>query len=141
MRRMLFVALTLLGLVAVGCSSGDEKDDIPADAQRLTVSFGDALQFDPPTLTVQAGRPVVLTVKNVGGTDHDFAVRDMPASDVKSKVEGGHGHGGAGVVVGHPRAKGEVTVRFTPTAPGTYEFYCSVTGHKDAGMKGTLTVT
>lgn len=25
--------------------------------------------------------------------------------------------------------------------PGTYEFYCRVPGHKQAGMKGTLTVT
>ena len=24
--------------------------------------------------------------------------------------------------------------------PGRYEFYCPVDGHKDAGMKGTLTV-
>jgi uncharacterized cupredoxin-like copper-binding protein len=25
--------------------------------------------------------------------------------------------------------------------PGTYQFYCSVSGHKDAGMKGELTVS
>jgi uncharacterized cupredoxin-like copper-binding protein len=25
--------------------------------------------------------------------------------------------------------------------PGTYEFYCSVPGHEQAGMKGTLTVS
>jgi uncharacterized cupredoxin-like copper-binding protein len=24
---------------------------------------------------------------------------------------------------------------------GTYEFYCSVSGHKNAGMKGELTVS
>ena len=24
--------------------------------------------------------------------------------------------------------------------PGTYEFYCSVPGHEEGGMKGTLTV-
>jgi uncharacterized cupredoxin-like copper-binding protein len=32
------------------------------------------------------------------------------------------------------------TVSFTSTAAGTYEYYCDVPGHKDAAMKGTLTV-
>jgi len=32
------------------------------------------------------------------------------------------------------------TMEFTPTKPGTHEFFCAVPGHKDAGMKGTLVV-
>jgi uncharacterized cupredoxin-like copper-binding protein len=32
------------------------------------------------------------------------------------------------------------TLDFTPTKPGTYEFFCTVAGHKDAGMVGTLIV-
>jgi uncharacterized cupredoxin-like copper-binding protein len=29
---------------------------------------------------------------------------------------------------------------FTPTKPGNYQFYCTVPGHKEAGMVGTLVV-
>ncbi|MBI5715993.1 MAG: cupredoxin domain-containing protein, partial [Chloroflexi bacterium] len=32
------------------------------------------------------------------------------------------------------------TLEFTPTKAGTYEFFCTVAGHKEAGMKGTLVV-
>jgi len=32
------------------------------------------------------------------------------------------------------------SVTFVPTQPGTYEFFCAVAGHKEAGMVGTLMV-
>ena len=35
---------------------------------------------------------------------------------------------------------GKSTISATLTK-GSYEFYCSVPGHEQAGMKGTLTVT
>jgi uncharacterized cupredoxin-like copper-binding protein len=31
-------------------------------------------------------------------------------------------------------------LEFTPTAAGTYEFWCTVPGHKEAGMIGKLIV-
>ena len=33
-----------------------------------------------------------------------------------------------------------VTLEFTPTAKGTFEYVCTIPGHKEAGMKGTITV-
>jgi uncharacterized cupredoxin-like copper-binding protein len=42
-------------------------------------------------------------------------------------------------VKAQPNAK--ATVQFTPTAAGTYQFYCAEPGHKEAGMVGTLTVS
>ena len=34
-----------------------------------------------------------------------------------------------------------LNVEFTPSTPGEYEFFCTVAGHKEAGMVGTLIVT
>jgi uncharacterized cupredoxin-like copper-binding protein len=42
--------------------------------------------------------------------------------------------------VGPVVSGGGVSTVTTTLAPGTYEFYCSVPGHEQAGMKGTLTV-
>ena len=36
--------------------------------------------------------------------------------------------------------KGGTSTVTADLKPGTYEFYCPVPGHKEAGMKGTLTV-
>ncbi len=122
-------------LITAACSSSG------AEPQRLTVRFDDTLIFDPPSLTVRAGRPVSLTVRNTGSVDHDFYLRGMPARDVTNAMQGGHGHEEAGVIAGHPKAGAAVIVRFTPVTTGTYEFWCSVTGHKEAGMRGLLIVS
>ena len=33
------------------------------------------------------------------------------------------------------------TLEFTPTSAGTYEIWCTIAGHLDAGMLGTLVVS
>jgi len=138
---VIMIGLVMLSLAgASGCSGGSDEPP-PANAQRISVSFGDSLSFDQTALTAQAGTPVLLTVKSTGGTDHDFTIEGMPGRDVKNVIQSGHGHAKAGAVIGHPKQNGEVMIRFTPLTPGTYEFFCSVIGHRDAGMKGTLTVT
>jgi uncharacterized cupredoxin-like copper-binding protein len=47
----------------------------------------------------------------------------------------------AGTVLGHtPIFTGGTKVLSLTLPAGTYTFYCSVPGHEQAGMKGTLTV-
>ena len=53
---------------------------------------------------------------------------------------GSHAHEEAAVHV-HTGSGEEVTVTFTPTEPGVYEFYCSVPGHREEGMIGALIVS
>jgi uncharacterized cupredoxin-like copper-binding protein len=42
--------------------------------------------------------------------------------------------------VGPVVSGGGVSTVTATLSPGTYTFYCSVPGHEQAGMKGTLTV-
>jgi uncharacterized cupredoxin-like copper-binding protein len=86
-------------------------------------------------------------LENEGVLEHDFTIMTLP-------------HSGEVVSVGHDdsdhdmsnldmtpevhvaAAAGEQgTLEFTPAEPGSYEYFCSVPGHKEAGMVGALTVT
>ena len=79
------------------------------------------ISWDPEQLTIPADTDVGIMVHNMGVLQHDFVI-DEPS------VNSGMLNGGDSTVV-------------TINAPaGTYEFYCSVPGHKEAGMVGTFTV-
>jgi plastocyanin len=81
------------------------------------------LRFAKATLEAPAGE-IRLVMENPSALEHNIAVR-------------GDGLDEKGEVVGQGETS-EVTVELEP---GEYEFYCSVPGHEQAGMKGTLTVT
>jgi hypothetical protein len=81
------------------------------------------LAFNTGTLSVQAGH-VTISMLNQSPIGHNVAIR-------------GHGIDVQGPVVG----QGGTSSVTADLEPGTYEFYCSVPGHADAGMRGTLIVT
>jgi nitrite reductase (NO-forming) len=92
-------------------------------AQPVTVAVGNSMQFAPRALTVRAGQPVELTLRNGGGLPHDFALAEGASGPVKLEAQGGQ------------TARGT----FTIDTPGTYPFVCTVPGHAAAGMTGTIT--
>ena len=98
----------------------------PASAtgvQQVTVAVGNSMQFAPRSITVRAGQPVELTLRNGGGIPHDFALAEGASGPVKIEAQGGQ------------TARGT----FTIDTPGTYPFVCTVPGHAAAGMTGTIT--
>ena len=140
---MLAAVLVGSAALAVGCrpSSGDQTSAHPAQSQYAVVSTLDELRFEPGVLILHAGRPVQLSIKNPGNLEHDFVIAEMPARDVKNDMGSRHNHSmKPGIIMGDAAPKQEATIGFTPTRAGTYEFYCSQPGHREAGMKGTLTV-
>lgn len=109
-------------------------------SQQLSVLALDEMRFDPPAFSIPAGHTVRLTLKNQGALVHDLTVSGLPVSGGQAHA-GGAGHGaGADSLSVHAQPKQDATVEFTATQKGSYEFYCAEPGHKEAGMKGTLTV-
>ena len=84
---------------------------------------GGGLAFVQKTLEAPAGK-VTFTFTNPATYDHDFAIKGNGVQTPATKlVKNG--------------ASADLTVTLKP---GTYEFYCTVPGHEQGGMKGTLTV-
>lgn len=81
------------------------------------------LEFTADQATAKAGK-VNVDFTNLSGTPHDVAIENS-----------------SGEVVGETEItpKGS-TSTVVDLEPGTYTFYCSVPGHRQAGMEGTLTV-
>jgi plastocyanin len=125
-----------VGLAFAGCGSDDDESGSappppPAQAStpssaaqklELTADQGGALKYDKTSLSADAGT-VEIVMSNPSQIPHNVVVE-------------GNGVDEKGPVV---QKDGTSTVSADLTA-GTYEFYCSVGKHRDAGMKGTLTV-
>jgi len=117
------------------------------DAKPSTELTLDATDFaySPLSITIPAGEPVLLTLKNSGNLEHDFVIEKI---DVKTDViqdsgsDAHHAHGAEANYDLHFSAQGGETsvIQFTVSEPGAYQFFCSVAGHKEAGMIGELIV-
>jgi uncharacterized cupredoxin-like copper-binding protein len=140
----LLIALVAAAWLLAACadssvSSGGKTSAEQPEPLQVEVALSE-LKFTPPTFSFEAGRPVVMTVRNTGTSEHDFVITGMPARDKQNAVPD-HGHRGKDEIVGHVKPGDAVTIRFTPTQRGQYGFFCSLPGHKEGGMIGVLTVT
>ncbi len=128
MKNKLYLSLSTMALGAAlalaGCSPATPAGPTSVPAQNFTVGGLDAFKFDPPTLTAKVGEQINIVLDNKGVLEHNLVIDEFSL------------HLGP-VTGGNKSAPGT----FTPTAAGTYVYYCDVPGHKDAGMTGTLTIT
>jgi plastocyanin len=148
-KRILVVPLAVVcvALLVAGCGSSSKKSSStssaapppttqPSTAQtppksggsgagstvKLMADPGGAIKFDKSTLTAKAGK-VTLDMTNPSSLMHAIGVSGNGVDKDGQPV----GQGGSSTVT--------VTLK-----PGKYQFYCPVDGHRQAGMKGTLTV-
>jgi uncharacterized cupredoxin-like copper-binding protein len=118
---LLIGILVAAGLLSAGCTAGQGAgDSTPADIVLNVVAT--EWKFEPADVQVQAGKAVRVSLENKGAVAHNFAVKDL-----------------AFVVDAAPNQTR--TKNFTASKSGTYRVICSLPGHAEAGMVGTLTVT
>lgn len=119
----LLVGVLLLTTALAGCVDRGSKQ---GSDDALTVE-GTEWQLTPSNLTVAAGENVTIRYENVGDAAHNWALNL-------------DGHGEPEHVTETIQPGETTTVTFTVDEPGDYAYFCDVSGHRDAGMEGTLTV-
>ena len=115
--------VTLRLIVAVGLGAAyacSPAAPVPRASAELSVTATE-FAFDQPTLRVEPGQRVHLSLHNQGVIEHNLRVDGSPA-----------------VLDAKPGQTARADVTFDQ--PGTYEFFCSIPGHKEAGMKGQVIV-
>jgi plastocyanin len=139
------LVLAALALVACGSSSDDTSSETQsqsgaaaggksdaADAEGGSAGTAASVEFETPSsgltytsdsATASAGK-VTVDFTNTQPLTHDVAIEDSSGKTVgKTEL----------IAEGSDSAVVELE-------PGEYKFYCSVPGHREAGMEGTLTV-
>jgi plastocyanin len=120
------VALLLgaLAVAALGVVDAADAAKRRTQTKTLRADPNGGLTFNKDALSAKAGR-VKLVMRNPRGSGlkHGIAIEGHGVDKDGRKVK--------------PGKTSTVTAKL---APGTYEFYCPVAGHKDAGMEGKLTV-
>ena len=109
---------TTQGTGATGATGATESLDVssPADG---------GLVFEPNGLMAKPGN-VTITYDNPSPVPHSIAVATSNGN-VLGEVQ--------------PFTNNKESVQLSNLAPGSYVFYCTVPGHREAGMEGNLTVT
>lgn len=140
MSRRIFFML-VLAILLTGCTGAGMPQ---AAATEITVEATD-FAYNPVSVTVPAGQPVTLTLNNTGAVEHDFVVDKINVTDVQASDTGPAAHHQMGDAPEYDlhffaRAGDTAVLNFTASEPGTYEIFCSIEGHKEAGMIGELIV-
>ncbi|HET9119983.1 MAG TPA: plastocyanin/azurin family copper-binding protein [Solirubrobacterales bacterium] len=144
MRRVSAIAtvavLSMLGLAA--CGGGDDNSDTTAAATpppatttgggggggggstvNISTPSGTELAYDQKSASAKAGS-VTIDFQNNESIPHDVAI-ESPSGDTVGQTD----------LVASGSATTTVDLQ-----PGTYTFFCTVPGHREAGMEGPLTV-
>ncbi len=125
------VALAACGGGDAGTDAGDSPIftpaiDVPDDAHTVRVRAGEFF-FDPAGVTVPADLPVALTLQNFGQVEHDW----LALAEGERAIVDAYVYADAG----------ETTTGVFTLGAGTYTVICTIAGHREAGMVGTVTAT
>ena len=115
------VLLALVGAACAGRAGAGGADEGPVTVEVMLSEFA----ISPASLSVPTGRPVEFRIMNMGTASHTFGVRTPDGLLDSAEIPAG-GHG---------------VLAVPALAAGSYDVLCTIAGHADLGMAGTLAVS
>ena len=104
-------------------SSATESSGSASSALSVEANPEGALSYNTTALSAKAGK-VTIDFKNMSEVGHNVTVESSAGSTVGAT----------------PTIQGTSKTLSLDLKPGTYKFFCSVPGHRQGGMEGTITV-
>jgi plastocyanin len=104
-------------------SSAAAPPSSPSGTVQVAADPSGGLKFIPSSLTAKAGE-VSIAFTNSSSLGHNLTIASPSGS----------------VIAATPTFQGGTKTISVNLKPGSYTFYCSVPGHREAGMQGTLVV-
>jgi plastocyanin len=108
---------------SAGAPASATATPAPAGALKLAANPAGQLSYNTKTLSAKAGT-VTIVMANMSPVEHNVTVAQ-----------------GSKVLGATPTFTGGTRTLSLKLKPGKYTFYCSVPGHRQAGMEGTLNVS
>jgi len=131
-------ALLVLGLAACGGDDDDDGGETAAAPATTTAPAGGGGGGSTVDISTPSGSDLAFEQSEVnakaGPVTIDFDNQQAVPHDVKVEDSGGEELGGTDLI---SSSTANATVDLQPRS---YTFFCSVPGHREAGMEGTLTV-
>ena len=122
----------MLGLVLSACANASKGKTLKyalktaiVDGKMAYIGVGGEIDgVENPTLNANTGDKVEVTLTSGDGTEHDISFPDFGATSE------------------HVASQGQsVTVSFLVDKGGTFSYFCTLPGHREAGMEGKFSVT
>ncbi|MEK4387718.1 plastocyanin/azurin family copper-binding protein [Solibacillus sp. FSL W7-1464] len=113
-----------------------ENNNQAIDTRNITIQTFN-MKYKQTEIILEKNQPVNLILNNEDNVEHDIEVI-LPNIN---EIESDHEHSSkANMIHLHANSKEKQSIRFIPTTVGSYEFVCTVPGHKELGMVGKIIV-
>jgi uncharacterized cupredoxin-like copper-binding protein len=109
----------------------ENKTPINSNSVSIVTS---GLNYYPNQITIEKSETVELQLINNDDMAHDLEIRDIPHYNHATEKSNNP------MIHVHAEPRSVAALPFTPLKEGTYEYYCTIPGHKEGGMAGILVV-